>query len=759
MKKIAVFLSFASCLFSEYAIVLGQDYFGPLYGATVSRSNLVTPFSGDPLPIGVQFNSVSMNSGGLAIFGGQDQLSRGFVYHVSPSGVASQVNGPEFSNPGNIYSVSINTDGMALIGGNVSGGPYASFVTSTGVLVPFLDPVGGQLFSVSINDSGNGILGGYIPGMGAYSVLVNSGGNVTPLSGSPLPAALNSYIASVSINEAGAALIGGGNFLNNTPAFAAKVTSDGQASLLTGFALPNPGVITTVDLNDNGNGVIGGYISMGAAYAAVVKPSGEVTQLSGPNLPPASGSIERVAINSSGMSIIGGWDSSGAPYASFASPDGVTSLLSGDPLPALGRIYGADVDDSGVALVVGEDFSGANPPFAAFISPSGVVTHITSNTFPATGVLNQAAIVKSVVPQFAVSLESSTNTLLAATSALNSHILLQHKQYEGLYRHKPFWLERSEDDRDAIGLVASNELGKNWFSKKPKTIEVCEPPKDPSRFLIWVEPFFAYDNQKKQGDIPASKNEIGGILAALDYRQSERIILGGGFGYAFDYTAYAEKIGHAKINQEIAYFYSSFQWNWVFLNATVLGGIYQLNYDRHSAGFITSKGKTDGWLVSPHLEVSAAPYFNPNWSRFLVESFVMFDWVNNWQSHYTETGPSGLNLVMQDLYTSLLRSEIGLRLYEILSYRWGNVFIEEKVSYINKAPFHVNPVPVFFVGSISSFSIETGSSSVQNLGGVQVYTSFVPANEKYPYLSIDLQGEFGSSFQGYFVGLELGQNF
>lgn len=759
MKKIAIFLSVASSLFPEYAIIVGKDYFGSLYGANVTRDNLVTQFSGDPLPTGGDVNAVSMNADGFAIFGGQDQLGRGFVYLVSPSGVASVINAPEFLNPGSIRSVSINDDGMALIGGNSLAMPHASFLTSTGVIIPFQDPVGGQLFSVSINNSGNGILGGHFPGGAAYGALVSSGGNVSPLSGTPLPAAANSYIASVSINQGGAALIGGGSLLNNTPAFAAKVSADGQASLLTGFALPNPGVITTVELNDNGNGVIGGYVHMGAAYAAVVNPSGVVIQLSGPNLPPASGSIERVAINSSGMSIIGGWDSGGSPYASFASPGGVTSLLSGDPLPASGRIYGAAIDDSGVALVVGEDFSGANPPFAAFISPSGVVTQITSITFPATGVLNQAAIVKSVVPEFAVSLESATNTLLSATAALNSHILLQHKQYQALERHKPFWLERTEDDRDAIGLVASNELGKNWFSKKPKPVEVCEPPKDPSRFLFWVEPFFAYDKQKKEGGNPASKNEIGGILAALDYRQSERIVLGGGFGYAFDYTAYAEKIGHAKINQEIAYFYSSFQWNWIFLNATVLGGIYQLNYDRHSAGIITSKGKTDGWIASPHLEVSAAPYFDPNWSSFLIESFVMFDWVNNWQSHYTETGPSGLNLVMQDLYSSLLRSEIGMRLYEILSYRWGNIFIEEKVSYINKAPFHVGPVPVFFVGSISSFSVATGSSSVQNLGGVQVYTSFVPANEKYPYLSIDLQGEFGSSFQGYFVGLELGQNF
>jgi len=46
----------------------------------------------------------------------------------------------------------------------------------------------------------------------------------------------------------------------------------------------------------------------------------------------------------------------------------------------------------------------------------------------------------------------------------------------------------------------------------------------------------------------------------------------------------------------------------------------------------------------------------------------MFDWANNWQGKIRETGSSGLNIRVGNQYTSMLRSEAGLRFYETIRY-------------------------------------------------------------------------------------------
>jgi len=173
---------------------------------------------------------------------------------------------------------------------------------------------------------------------------------------------------------------------------------------------------------------------------------------------------------------------------------------------------------------------------------------------------------------------------------------------------------------------------------------------------------------------------------------------------------------------------------------------------------ITSTLKTHGWLLSPHIELSYTYNNASNW--FFAEPFGMVDWVNSWQHHAKEKGASGFNLVLDGTYASLLRSELGLRFYEVLRYQWGRLLISEKASYINRTPFHFNPINTFFIGgSASSFAVSTGSNASQDLGGAELNFTFLPCNGKFPYVSIDAQGEFGSNFQSYFAGIEVGKKF
>ena len=114
---------------------------------------------------------------------------------------------------------------------------------------------------------------------------------------------------------------------------------------------------------------------------------------------------------------------------------------------------------------------------------------------------------------------------------------------------------------------------------------------------------------------------------------------------------------------------------------------------------------------------------------------------------------------MKGLYSSLLQSEAGLRFYERFAYGWGDFCLEEKVSYVNQAPFHFNSVETSFVGAASSFPIAVGSSKVENLGSIQLFGSFVPNDERYPFGGFMLQAMANGSYQSYFASVFSGVNF
>lgn len=245
------------------------------------------------------------------------------------------------------------------------------------------------------------------------------------------------------------------------------------------------------------------------------------------------------------------------------------------------------------------------------------------------------------------------------------------------------------------------------------------------------------------------------MLAGCDYHPSSDILVGGALGYAYNYMHYANSLGHGNIQEEMLSFYGSFTWEHVWINTALWGGFYQLHNKRHMLS-ITSTGSADGWILSPHIEVAGRLGKD---GFCAIEPFALFDWVNNWQDGFTERGVSGFNLVVPGQYNSLLRSEIGLRFYEEMIWAVGRLLLEEKASYVNQAPFHMQNANVAFVSSASIFPVATGSTSVQNLGGVAFRASFFPSSSSYPYVALNLQGEFGTDYQSYFAGIELGKNF
>jgi hypothetical protein len=163
-----------------------------------------------------------------------------------------------------------------------------------------------------------------------------------------------------------------------------------------------------------------------------------------------------------------------------------------------------------------------------------------------------------------------------------------------------------------------------------------------------------------------------------------------------------------------------------------------------------TKAHPKGWQVSPHLEFG----YDFNSNKLTTEPFVMFDWINNWQKAHKEHGSGPFNAGHKRHYSSFLRSETGVRVYETFRFDRWNFVIQEKVSYVNKKPFNVGRIKAFLIGSPGTFTVET-LTTTQNLGVAELEFIFQPHNLHYPRATLEYQGEFGSMYQSHLASLEL----
>ena len=727
------------------------------------------------------FVMVSMqNLEAFGIAGGQQQTNLSYEALVSQTGVATPMTGA-IPSSGNelIYSVSINGLDYSIIGGEDGNLPFVALVDPSGLATPLTGatPTGnGAIGSVDINNLNRSIIGGYHNTSVPYAALVSPSGVATVITPSP---AANGAIRSVSINDSGNAIIGGrqngGGAFSSDP-YAAIVSSSGVASIVSGATPASPGDIWSVAINSSGQGIIGGWNTNGfLPYAAVVSPGGVATAISG-DVPVSSGVIESVAINDSGVAIIGGaHNGQNEHYAAFVSPSGVATLITGLPNNK-GEISAVDINSSGNAIIGGNHFT-FSLTYIALVSSSGAVVPISGDFPQFNGTIRSVAINDAGVAMAGGDhVDSQTPYLvLIAPNGVATNIV----GYAPIAPGSIYSVDLSDDTIvpptigsggsyvDAL-FPLSTQVLPNHHRALYGYSDNCPCPggqpntphmscRDKTEYVIWLAPFGSYAHNKKQQNFPSITNWIGGAMVGFDYRGIESAVVGVGVAYAFDRANYGENRGHARVHEEFLALYGSWEGNHILIESALWGGFYQMHNKRNTLGFIRSKSHINGWLFNPHIEVSSPFYVKEDW--IMLSPFVMFDFANNWQGKIRETGKSGLNIRIGRAYTSMLRTEVGLKIYETLKFNWGNVVFEQKGSYANKKPFHTSSKSAHFAGSPATFDVGLFPGKTQNLGIIQVSSQIIPCRNKYPYGSMSYQGEFGSKFQSHTLVFEVGKRF
>ncbi len=331
-------------------------------------------------------------------------------------------------------------------------------------------------------------------------------------------------------------------------------------------------------------------------------------------------------------------------------------------------------------------------------------------------------------------LNSALNSLVTHTQALQSR------------------LQRPSNAATPSVSYAQLPLNELLTDLQPHNVQSKTSP----RYLFQLTAFYDYIKQHNQGVVPGFFNNITGGLATLD-AHFQPLIIGGGFAYSRNHAKLMEGFGKANIHQETGVFYLAWENYRLAIDAACWGGLYQMHGERAFAGALTSRYSTQGYTLTPHIQIKGFMFAKDHW--FTLDPFASVDWPALWQKNYTEHSPAGSQLHNPSLKASLLRSEAGVYITQKLKRSWGCVTFLEKASYINQLPFQHNTALPLLVGSTAPFSISTGSIATQNLCSLEFQAAFNPPHQNIPLLGMDLQAEFGSKLQSYFAALKIGKIF
>jgi uncharacterized protein with beta-barrel porin domain len=157
----------------------------------------------------------------------------------------------------------------------------------------------------------------------------------------------------------------------------------------------------------------------------------------------------------------------------------------------------------------------------------------------------------------------------------------------------------------------------------------------------------------------------------------------------------------------------------------------------------TAKSSFNDWLVMPHL--GGGYDWMMNWG--VIEPFASVDWAVSFQRAYKETGASPLNMQIKGKTPSILRSQIGLNIYETWDNEKYAFIFQQSASYVNKALFNTKMSAAIVIPTVipaGSFTVQSYNKTL-NLGavGLELFYKHKPTGF---FLSTTYQGEFGSSY-------------
>ncbi len=676
-----------------------------------------------------EIKSVAINeTGTTGLLGGDDGAGVPTAYNVT---IASSSAAPITSLPlsGEFSTVAINTDGTTgLLGGFDFTTALAHRVDlTTNVATSLIPDPDGAIESVAIDASGtNGLLGGaddFGPTPLAYKVVSATATAISFPGAAPTEA-----IRGVAINRAGTTGLLGGSDTSIARAYTLDMSG------ITAVEIPGlaaDGTIRSVAIDTAGaKGLLGGDTtsSVPIAYAVDIATN---TAIAVSGLP-AEGIIHSVEIQDNGdAGLLGGQGESMLPVAFL-----VTGIQSGSltttSLPLLGAASPGAINsvsfDSLVASLTHIEtrgLSGNNLTLAEYLNTNAPDT--AASFLPSTLAGKLGPALESASPaRNAATLFSADNALFSIAQGISRRArdARQFRRFE-------------EKEQKELALLAAN----SW--------KVTNCPCEVRLNNLWGEVIGLVAHQDRQHETPGFDPWSIGALVAYDVQKTKNFRGGLGLAYAYTYLDFDKGNGHSNVNQEYLSLYGLWNRHNLYGNLALWFGLFQTNNERnmHLTDFeFQATSFASGYQFDPHVEIGYDYDFCDDTCTF--EPFVTVDWIHNWQDPYREYSSSAFKFFRQNIHCSMLRTEVGFRVYEEFEFRVWNLVLQQNISYLYKDAYSIGNVKGFLIGAPGTLILDTLSDS-EHFGSVAFSMLFDPKRPKYPTGRLGYKGEFGSSYRSH----------
>ncbi len=273
---------------------------------------------------------------------------------------------------------------------------------------------------------------------------------------------------------------------------------------------------------------------------------------------------------------------------------------------------------------------------------------------------------------------------------------------------------------------------------------------------LWLDGFAEFSSQKAQDQTPGFKFNSEGIVLGYDRFCTENGMIGIATSYIHSNYHEHHNSGKGEINSVVlapyatAYFYNA------YIETALTAAYNHINNHRHIdfPGFkATASSSFHTYQLVPQLGVG---YDFKRFGWFVFEPFALFDWVVNWQDDFKERGGKAFNAKQRNRTSSMLRSELGLRLYQNFDRNWGTFVMREVAAYVNKAPHKIGAITAALVDIPSSFTVESFKDH-QNLFTLGIAGLIKGKNGFFGMFAYD--GEIGSGYISNEVQFKVGKFF
>jgi uncharacterized protein with beta-barrel porin domain len=143
-----------------------------------------------------------------------------------------------------------------------------------------------------------------------------------------------------------------------------------------------------------------------------------------------------------------------------------------------------------------------------------------------------------------------------------------------------------------------------------------------------------------------------------------------------------------------------------------------------------------------------------------IEPFGSVDWLYQFENAFQEQGAPAYNMGINDRTFSVLRGEIGARLYQQATGTWGTCVIRETFAYVNVQPFGLGTLNAFLIGVPGSFT-QASYTQMENLfhGGFQLFIKQTCRGSLQPFYSLCYDLEIGQGYVSNNVQATIGTYF